>query len=101
MGVEIRAVLGLFIENNIPLLALRSSPHCSDPACPFCLDPSPKWQGRNGQPLFLSETSLVSDDGRMCWRVDGACLSGQRSVLAEGTQHLVTEKWFFSPRLLI
>lgn len=36
----------------------------------------------------------------MCWRVDGAYLSGQRAVLAKGTQHSVTEKCFFSLRLL-
>lgn len=33
----------------------------------------------------------------MCWRVDGACLSGQRSFLAKGTQNLVIflKKCFF------
>ena len=50
--------------------------------------------GQERATTFLSETSLVSDDGRMCWRVDGACLSGQRSVLAKGTQHLATKKCF-------
>ena len=69
----------------------------------FASSPSPKLKlvpGQEWAATFLSETNLISDDGRMCWRVDGACLSGQRSVLAKGTQYLVTEKWFFSLRLL-
>lgn len=52
--------------------------------------------GQEWAATFLNKTGLVVDDGGTCWRVDGACLSRQKSVfLAQGTHHLVAEKWSF------
>lgn len=72
--------------------------------CPLCLAPSPKPKllaGHEWAALSLSEIGFVLDDRGMSWRIDGTCLGRQRSVLlAKGTQHLLTQKWFFSLKFL-
>ena len=103
MGVEIRICWDSLFKIIYHCLFPKVQPSTVTLPVHFALSASPKLKlvaGQEWAATFLSETSLILDDGRMCWRVDGAFLSGQRSVLAKGTQHLVTEKCFFSLRLL-